>query len=67
MIIIAASGPILSRAKDKSVVLFMITKRSQGHTGVSVKCFRFMQLSNPHWFDRCYGGEPMLMHYPNLD
>jgi hypothetical protein len=34
---------------------------------VSVKCFHFMQLSNLHWFDKCYGGEPMLVHYPNLD
>jgi hypothetical protein len=35
--------------------------------GVSVECFRFMQLSSLHWFDKCYGGEPMLVHYPNLD
>jgi hypothetical protein len=39
----------------------------QGYTGVSVECFRFMQLSNLHWFGKCYGGEPMLVHYPNLD
>jgi hypothetical protein len=26
-----------------------------------------MQLSNLHWFDKCYGGEPMLVYSPNLD
>jgi hypothetical protein len=26
-----------------------------------------MPLNNLYWFDKCYGGEPVLAHYPFLD
>jgi hypothetical protein len=54
----------INKASKACDCVLIITKRSRGHTGGFCQELSLHKANSIHWFDRCYGGEPVLAHYP---